>query len=84
MKPESNWNIQGPVEVEIVVYITDGEMAGTATIRIRMGAYGVSPEDMRNRVEKFAKDEMPEGYRLMTMREFFDYANCPPSAEYND
>ena len=74
----SELKIQGPVEVEMKVYITDGKRQGAATIGMGMGAFGLTEERMRERVQKFAAEEMPEGFRLMTKREFFDHAILPP------
>lgn len=70
--------IQGPVEIEIKVYITDGKRKGAATICMGMGAYGLDEQSMRERVAKFAEAEMPPGFRLMTKREFWDFAVMPP------
>jgi hypothetical protein len=64
--------IQGPVEIELKVHITDGEMAGVATIGMGIGKYP-TPEQLRERVAKFAAEEMHEGFRLMDKREYWDY-----------
>lgn len=70
--------IQGPVETEIKVYITDGKRSGAATIGMGLGAFGLTEDRMRERVKKFAAEEMPPGFRLMTKREFFDHCVAPP------
>lgn len=64
--------IQGPVEVELKIHITDGEMCGVATVGMGVGKYPPEAE-MRARVEKFAAEDMPEGFRLMDKREYWDY-----------
>lgn len=72
--------IQGPVEIEIKVNITNGEgIAGVATIGMGVGKYPTEKE-MRDRVAKFEQDEMPEGFRLMTKREWWETV-CPPTYE---
>lgn len=63
--------IQGPVEIELKVYITDGEMSGVATVG--MGGKFPTAEELRERVAKFAAEDMPEGFRLMDKREYWDY-----------
>lgn len=68
----SETKIQGPVEVELKVHITDGKMSGVATVVMGIGKYPTA-EELRERVAKFAEDEMPEGFRLMDKREYWDY-----------
>lgn len=75
--------IQGPIEVEIKVSITNGEgISGAATIGMGVGKYPTEAE-LRERVAKFEKDEMPEGFRLMTKREWWDTV-CQPTYEEGD
>lgn len=76
---DSELKIQGPVEIELKVHVTDGKRNGVATIGMGVGQY---PEasSFRERVQRFERDEMPEGFRLMTKREFFDTAVLPPRA----
>ena len=75
--------IQGPVEVEIKVSITNGEgVSGVATIGMGVGKYPTKDE-FRERVAKFEREEMPEGFRLMTKREWWDSV-CPPNYEEGD
>ena len=72
--------LQGPIEVEMKVSITDGEgVSGTATIGLGKGCYPTE-EAMRIAVAKFESESMPDGFRLMTKREWFDTI-CPPSHE---
>lgn len=81
---ESDLKIQGPVEIEIKVYITDGKRSGAATIGMGLGSFGLAEQRMRERVQKFAAEEMPDGFRLMTKREFFDHAVLPPQRVEDD
>lgn len=71
--------IQGPIAVEMKVSITNGEMSGVATIGLGKGKYPTEAE-LREAVAKFERDEMPEGFRLMTKREWWDTV-CPPTYE---
>ncbi len=75
---ESDLKIQGPVEIEMKVYITDGKRSGAATIGMGLGSYGLDEQRMRDRVQQFVDEEMPAGFRLMNKREFFDHAVLPP------
>lgn len=81
---DSDLKIQGPVEIEMKVYITDGKQRGAATIGMGMGSYGLDETRMRERVSKFVDEEMPPGFRLMTKREFFDTAVLPPTRYVDD
>jgi hypothetical protein len=63
--------IQGPVEVELKVYITDGMRTGVVTIGMGKGRYP-SEADLRKRIEAFAADQMPDGFSLMNKRQFWD------------
>ena len=74
--------IQAPIEVEIKVSITDGEMQGVATIGLGKGCYP-SEEKMREAVAKFGRESMPDGFRLMTKREWWDTV-CPPTYEEDE
>lgn len=76
--------IQGPVEIEIKVYITDGKRRGSATIGMGLGSYSLDEQRMRDRVQKFVDEEMPDGFRLMTKREFFDNKVVPPIPAEDD
>lgn len=64
--------LQGPVEIEMKVHITNGESIGIATVGMGVGNYPTSKE-LRERVAKFAKADMPDGFRLMEKREYWDY-----------
>lgn len=68
----SDITLQGPVEVELKVHITDGEVSGVATIGMGKG-YFPTEQQLRDRVVKFQAEEMPEGFRLMDKREFWDF-----------
>lgn len=76
--------IQGPIEVELKVSLTNGEGVDcVATIGLGIGIYP-SEEKMRDAVAKFESESMPDGFRLMTKREWWDMV-CPPNyEEYED
>lgn len=75
--------IQGPVEVELKVSVTNGNgTSGVATIGLGVGTYPTESE-LRERVARFVQEEMPEGFRLMTKREYFDTI-CPPTYEEDE
>lgn len=65
--------LQAPVEIEVKVSITNegGSKVGTVTIGIGAGRYP-SEAEMRESVAEFVKDQMPDGFRLMTKREWFN------------
>lgn len=74
--------IQGPIAVSIEVSITDGKRAGVATIGLGKGHYPTDA-DMREAVAKFERESMPEGFRLMTKREWWDTV-LPPTYEEDE
>lgn len=75
--------IQGPIEIEIKVSVTNGEgVDGVATISLGKGSYP-SEEKMREAVAKFEQENMPDGFRLMTKREWWDSV-CPVFYEEDD
>lgn len=83
--------IQGPVEVELKIHITDGEMAGVATVGMGVGKFPTE-QDLRDRVEKFAAKEMPDGFRLMDKQTYWGYVSvenfgirtaCPGGDEFD-
>ena len=63
--------IQGPIEVELKISITDDKQHGVVTIGIGIGCYPTEA-DLRERVTKFELEEMPDGFRLMNKREWFN------------
>lgn len=72
--------LQGPIELEMKVSITNGEgVSGTVTIGLGKGVYPTE-EAMREAIINLEADGMPDGFRLMTKREWFDTI-CPPSHE---
>lgn len=63
---------QAPIEIELKINITDGSgKIGTVTIGMALGSYP-SEQELRDRVAKFASEEMPSGFRLMNKREWFN------------
>lgn len=64
-------NAQGPVEIDLKLHITDGIQFGEVTIGMSIGHYS-DEQSQRDRVAKFVAEEMPEGFRLMSKREWFD------------
>lgn len=66
-------NMQGPVEVELKIYIIshENETAGVATIGMGKGKIPTI-EEMKKRIEEFAKEEMPDGFALCNKVEFFN------------
>ena len=75
--------LQGPIELEMKVSITNGEgVSGTATIGLGNGSYPTE-EKMRKALAEFEADGMPEGFRLMTKREWWDTV-VPPTVEEDE
>lgn len=74
--------IQGPIEVELKVHITDGEMNGVVTIGFGNGRFPTET-NLREAVVKFERDSMPDGFRLMTKSEWWDTV-CPPTYDEAD
>lgn len=63
--------LQAPIQLELKISITDGEgRDGIVTIEMGKGQY-LDAQAVRDRVAKFAGEEMPDGFRLMTKREWF-------------
>lgn len=48
----NDFKIQGPIEIEIKVYIADGTRSGVATITMGKGTYPTEQE-LRDRVAEF-------------------------------
>ena len=64
--------IQAPITVEIMVSITNGKTKGVATVVARHGKYPTESE-MRALVASLGEGKgIPEGWRLMTKREWWD------------
>ena len=75
--------IQAPIELEMKISITDGEgTEGIATIGLGKGIY-FSEERMREALMDFEANKLPDGFRLMTKREWFDTV-CPPLQAENE
>lgn len=66
--------IHYPASTDLLLLLTDGKgLEAVATIEFAVGRF-LSKEEIRARIEEFERDEMPEGFRLMTKREAWDYA----------
>lgn len=63
--------LQAPIETELKISITDGERLGVVTIWMGVGRF-ITEQDLRDRLAKFVAEEMPDGFRLQTKREWFD------------
>jgi hypothetical protein len=74
--------IQGPVDVELKISITNGSQDGVATITMGRGRFPTDQE-LRDRVLKFEREEMPEGFRLMAKREYWD-SIVPPTYDEDE
>ena len=75
--------MHGPFEVEIKVHITNGEgVDGVATIGLGKGTYPTEGT-IRAAVARLEREGMPEGFRLMNKREFWD-SICPESYEEDE
>lgn len=66
-----------PIEIQAVVYITDGTQTGKATITFGKGVIP-SRERIKERLKEFEAKELPEliagDFRLLTAPEFFQTA----------
>lgn len=64
--------LQAPIEVELKISIVDDDgREGVATFRLPRGRY-IAEAEMREAVAEFEKNHMPEGFRLMNKREWFN------------
>ncbi|MDH5857757.1 hypothetical protein E8K88_01435 [Lampropedia aestuarii] len=63
--------LQAPITVDLKIKITNDTQIGEVTIGMPMGRY-ITEQELRDRVAQFEKEEMPEGFRLMNKREWFD------------
>ena len=61
----------GPIEIEVKVAVTDGTNVGEAAVTAKRGHYA-SPAEIKASVDQ-ALMELPNGYRPMTKREWFDH-----------
>lgn len=72
----SEKGVNGPVEVQMLVHVTNGQQNGIATIGMGLGNYP-TPQELAERLAKFERGELPSispGFRLQTSAEFFDTA----------
>lgn len=75
--------IQGPFEFEIKVSFTNGEgVDGVVTISLGKGCFP-SETEMREAIAKVERETLPDGFRLMTKREWWDTL-FPPSVEEDE
>lgn len=65
--------IQAPISVELKVGFTDGKRAGIVTVSLGNGFFPTEGE-MREAIANVEKGkDLPEGFRLMTKREWWDH-----------
>ncbi|MNK70393.1 hypothetical protein D3C87_898110 [compost metagenome] len=65
--------IHYPASIDVLVYITDGaNQQGTATVSFKPGKE-ITKQDVRDAVAALERDSMPEGFRLMTKREVWNW-----------
>ena len=62
--------LHGPFEIDVRVAITDGKSVGEATVTAKRGHYP-EPSEIKASVDAVLA-ELPDGYRAMTKREWFD------------
>jgi hypothetical protein len=66
--------MQAPIDVEVKVYLIGVEDKGqvcTVTLGMKRGSYPTE-KAIRERVNQFAAEGVPDGFRLMTKREMFN------------
>lgn len=66
--------LKAPIEIEMlisIISIDEPTRVGTVTFGLGVGNYP-TPEKMKAALEKFEAEEMPDGFRLMDKREYFD------------
>lgn len=68
-----DYPIHWPASIDVLIYITDGfDQQGTATVSFKPGKE-ITKQDVREAVAEFERDNMPEGFRLMTKPEVWDW-----------
>lgn len=68
-----DYPIYWPASIDVLIYITDGAgRTGTATVSFKPGRE-LTKQDVREAVAEFARDSMPEGFRLMTKPEIWNW-----------
>lgn len=67
-----DYPIHWPASIDVLIYITDGNNTGTATVSFKPGR-NVTKEDVRSAVADFEREQMPDGFRLMTKPEVWDW-----------
>lgn len=64
--------LQAPIELELKISIIDKDgHQGVATVSLARGRY-TDEAEIRECVAKFERESMPDGFRLMTKREWFN------------
>lgn len=64
--------LQAPIELELKIsIINDDGQQGVATVSMARGRYA-DEAAIRECVAKFEREGMPDGFRLMTKREWFN------------
>lgn len=63
--------MQAPISIDLKIKITNDDQIGEVTIGMTLGRFATEQE-LRDRVAKFEKEEMPEGFRMMSKREWFN------------
>ena len=63
--------LQAPISVDLKIKVTNDAQIGEVTIGMPLGRY-ITEQELRDRVAQFEKEEMPEGFRMMNKREWFN------------
>jgi len=66
-------DMHAPVSLELAIYITDGRHMGEIEVSVGNRGCFLSQAFIKAGFDQIVADSMPEGYRLMTKREFYDY-----------
>jgi hypothetical protein len=76
--------LYGPFEIKMKLSVTNDEgMQGVATIGLGKGQYP-TPEAIQDAISRFENESMPEGFRLMNKREWWDTVLPPHYDEDED
>lgn len=74
--------MKAPIQIDLKIKITNGSQDGVVTIGMGHACFPTEQE-FRDRIAKFADEEMPDGFRLMTKREWFNslFGQCAEQDE---